>query len=281
MKWPSWDRQKIILVCFLIGGFFSILSFWTNRPGMSKNSPVLGTVQRQAGELVWHDDQELRKELVKDSHVLRSGDGVRTNEVGSALLNFENGAQIRLLSFSEITVEQKTFQEAVHLRLSIQHGDLQVLKPGNEEAYPLSIGREGKWVMASAYNDSQIPHFATTPSPEPSAHDVVPTKTNSTAPSDEEIQQSLQRRQGDFFKCYSRLLQSFPEITGHAQLSFTIPPSGHIDSVNVELQLNPVGRHAPSDFDDFVRCLKAVTLRQDFKPFVGPSVAAVFPLQFE
>jgi len=49
----------------------------------------------------------------------------------------------------------------------------------------------------------------------------------------------------------------------------------------VDLHMQPAHKHLPSDFDDFVRCLKAVTLRLDFKPFTGPSVAAVFPLQFE
>jgi len=232
--------------------------------------------------VLWHDFSLSRKELIKLNHDLHSQEGVQTNDLGEALINLENGAQIRVLPSTELTLEQKTYKENVYLRILLLHGDIQVIKAGNEEAYPLSIGRDGKWVMASAYQDSQVQkssHSSSDQEVATTSFEAAPHRR--TAPSDEEIQISLKRHQNDFFKCYTRLLQIYPEMSGRAQLSFIIPPSGHLDQVSVDLHLQPVGKHPPSDFDEFVRCLKAVTLRQEFKPFSGPTIAAQFPLQFD
>ena len=280
------DRSKLIWLSLAAALIFLSLAFWNFK---SDNSHVVvGEVTRESGEILWLQNEKHRTTLVRKTQLLHSQEGLETNDAGEAILNLQNDAAIKILSSTEIWVEHKAVKDSLQLRMNVVRGEVQVIRPGDEEHYPLFIGRNGHWVLSSQYLEAPESHStgATagktgTSSSAQEANSFTTHETSRNSPTSDEIKLALRGHQADFFKCYTRLLQAFPEVTGHAQLSFTIPGSGHVDGVSVDLQMLPLNKHLPSDFDDFSRCLKAVTLRLEFRPFSGPSVAAVYPIQFE
>jgi hypothetical protein len=282
------DRSKLIWLSLGAALIFLSLAFWNFKTDSSH--VVVGEVTRSSGEVLWLQNEKHRATLVRKTQLLHSQEGLETNDAGEALLNLQNDASIKVLASTEVWIEQKAVKDSLQMRMNVVRGEVQVVRSGDEEHYPLFIGRNGHWALSSQYVETIEGSHAinvagkegTSGSPSSQAtNSFTSNETTRNTPTSDEIKLALRGHQADFFKCYTRLLQSFPEVTGHAQLSFTIPGSGHIDGVSVDLQMLPLNKHLPSDFDDFSRCLKAVTLRLEFRPFSGPSVAAVYPIQFE
>ncbi|MNL44025.1 hypothetical protein D3C87_1665680 [compost metagenome] len=116
--------------------------------------------------------------------------------------------------------------------------------------------------------DSALPDIA----PSTDSATITPSK-NIEGLSSEAIQETLKLHRGNFFRCYTQLLQKTPGVVGTASISFTIERTGKVS--NAELTSSSL------QDPDFKRCLIEATRRVEFKSFLGDPINTVFPLKFE
>ena len=101
----------------------------------------------------------------------------------------------------------------------------------------------------------------------------IPDQQNKEQISQIEIENILNTKKNDFFKCFGQLIQKKPLASGQVLISFTIEKGGNTSKVEVsKSEINDVS---------FNSCLIEVVSRTHFRAFSGGPIATVFPLKFE
>lgn len=197
-------------------------------------------------------------------------DSVETGADGDATMEFDSAYRIRIQENSLVTLDMENDKVV----LIIKRGDVQVENFGREGT--VYISRDGVRWDATDYEmnykkqveDSTLPEIA------PSTETTVATPAKKIdGLSAEAIQETLKLHRGNFFRCYTQLLQKTPGVVGTATVSFTIERTGKVS--NAELTSSSL-----TD-PDFKRCLVEATRRVEFKSFLGDPINTVFPLKFE
>lgn len=259
MKKSSWFAPTLIAVGLLL----ILFSIWTPQQntqfGFSKNylSTLVeksGSVKIQSGEISGFTEAQINQKIKKKT--------ILKTEVDSDLLiEFKNGGQLRLPEKSEVLIDTLENNAPV---VVIRNGDIYIEKLG--EAPSFWVRSEGQIYLAADYAllDKKRASYL---------KEIVNEQTNKTQLSQIEIENTLNLKKNDFFKCYGQLIQKTPQAAGSVLISFTIENHGRPKKVEV----------SKSDISDkqFQSCLQEVVTRAQFRNFSGSPVTTVFPLKFE
>ena len=211
--------------------------------------------------------------VIREKTKIKNLDVIKTKSSAEALLELSiNGDEIRILEKSHILFEENTEGSII---LTIKEGDLVIENLGQKNetgkaAVKVWIKKEGRQLSALDYAITNEKNSAASP--------LVKSKFISTIPKSDFLAQSkieeiLNGKKNDFFRCYGQLIQKEEQAHGQLLLSFEILPTGKVASVNV----------TKSDINQptFLSCLKEVVLRTIFPPFSGRAMTTVFPLKFD
>jgi TonB family protein len=212
-----------------------------------------------------------KENLTKKSQ-LYNLDSIETGADGDVDLDFDSGDRLHLQENSLLTISE----ENNRLNLIIKRGDFQVTNAtagGN-----IFVSRDGvRWALTEYEEQKKKTSTEETlPETAPGEEALAPTAPSGGSKaglSSEVIQDTLKLYRGNFFKCYTQLLQRTPGVSGQSSLSFTIERSGKVSSAEV----------VSSSLQDpqFKKCLLEAIRRVEFKSFTGESISTMFPLKFE
>lgn len=268
------DNKNNLVASFLIGGLVLIVlsiyfSFFSK--GTTTQGPRLAQVEQQTGKVFVFRSGLMQRELVDKRAPVLNLDSIETMETGEALLIFESAYRIRLLNSALVTLEKETEDKKDLVVLIVKRGEIKVENGGREGE--LFITKNGERIAATEYNSSLL-------AKEPITGPAASTNLSEPAPqglTEEEISTVMASHRPHFFKCYTQLLQTDPNVKGNISLSFTIENSGKLSVA--EVAPGQMGNQAISE--DFKKCLLEVLKRIEFRPFQGPQISTLFPLKFE
>lgn len=210
-------------------------------------------------------DQTDTSDIQKKTKI-KNLDLIKTKERASTTIVLEGvKSEVRILENSVILFEENT--EGV-IVLTIKEGDLvieDIGAPPEDGKVPFWIKKEGRQLSALDYilvSDSS--HFQKSSVPEDTNPDIL---------TQAKIEEILNTKKNDFFRCYGQLVQKNEQAHGQLLLSFEILNTGKVQTVSF----------SKSDLNQpfFLSCLKEVVLRTSFPPFSGKPITTVFPLKFE
>jgi hypothetical protein len=210
------------------------------------------------------------KETLAKRTSLFALDSVETGADGDATMDFDSSYRIRVMENSLITLDNESEKTVI----IIKRGDVQVENFGREGS--VYVSRDGVRWTATEYEmeykkqapDGALPDLA------PSGSAISPSgKTSTEGLTSDAIQDTLKAHRGNFFRCYTQLLQRTPGVVGQASVSFTIERTGKVS--------NPEVTSSTLSDPAFKKCLVEATRRVEFKSFVGDAIHTVFPLKFE
>jgi hypothetical protein len=201
-------------------------------------------------------------QLKKDSKI-KNLDLIKT-EAGSDVLIVltATGGEFLLQENSEALIEET---ESGTVLVTVRQGDLMVYEFGKKPSF--DIRKEGRQLSAMNYalsNEKNADHIRK------SGKSFTVDETILTQSKIEEI---LNSKKSDFFRCYGQLIQKTEQAHGQVILSFEISSIGKVTQVDV----------TKSDISDdvFKACVSEVIARTQFPRFSGKSMTTVFPLKFE
>ncbi len=210
---------------------------------------------------------------IREKTKIKNLDVIKTKSSSEALVEIStNGDEVRILEKSHILFEENTEGSIV---LTIKEGDLMIENLGQktdarEPAVRLWIKKEGRQLSALDYAITNEKNSASSPIEKSKFVSNIP-KSDFLAQS--KIEEILNAKKNDFFRCYGQLIQKEEQAHGQLLLSFEILPTGKVASVNV----TKTDISQPS----FLSCLKEVVSRTIFPPFSGRAMTTVFPLKFD
>lgn len=203
-----------------------------------------------------------KSEAIRKSQWLYEKDQLMTANDGDVSIVFDNGYQIRPLPQSQLHFQSLNGV----LEVVIHKGEIQIEEHGQGKTYIVQSGHR------QSIEDYQEEILKKLNQPEESQQ---PKKValNKKSLEPEHIQNVLKTHRTSFFRCYASLQQRRPGLTGEANLSFAINPSGNVASPEVAL----------STISDkkFQSCLIQVIERIQFPSFEGDQISTVFPLKFK
>lgn len=218
---------------------------------------------------VFRKNMTVKESLIKRTSLFAL-DSVETGAEGDATLDFDSSYRIRVMENSLITLDN----ENEKIVIIIKRGDVQVENFGREGS--VFISRDGVRWGATEYEmeyKKQIPD-ASLPDIAPSMNAATPSaKSASEGLTSDAIQDTLKIHRGNFFRCYTQLLQRTPGVVGQSSISFTIERTGKVS--------NPEVTSSTLSDQVFKKCLVEATRRIEFKSFTGDAIHTVFPLKFE
>lgn len=265
-------RPQLIFLILGLGIFFIVLAiFYGKNESGPETELKIATLIRQSGKVELIRAGLSQRTKVENRNELNNFDSVETFEIGEAELIFENGYHLKLYENSFATLERVNESDSYHVVVILKRGDLMVEQKGRENE--LYISKNGQQIDAALFNDSELHKISRPTSAE---ERLVVTPPQAMSLTEDEISTTMLNHKSSFFKCYARLVQKSPHITGEANLTFSIENSGRPTAINIDARMNP-----PTKDEDFQKCLKEVVLRLDFRPFAGPAVSTIFPLKFE
>lgn len=201
-------------------------------------------------------------QLKKDSKI-KNLDLIKTDASSDLLIVLTNtGGEFRLQENSEALIEET---ESGSVLVTVRQGDLMVYDFGKKPSF--DIRKDGRQLSAMNYaltnekNADQI---------RKSGKSFTIDETVLTQSRIEEI---LNSKKSDFFRCYGQLIQKTEQAHGQVILSFEISSIGKVTQVDV----------TKTDISDdvFKSCVSEVIARTQFPRFSGKPMTTVFPLKFE
>ncbi len=216
-------------------------------------------------------DQTDTADLQKKTKV-KNLDVIKTKSLSEASIELSTiRAEVRVLENSNILFEENTEGSII---LTIKEGDLIVESLGNkaDEQGPGAhfwIKKDGRQLSALDY---AITNEKNQSSQLQKSKFASQTKKSDILPQSK-IEEILNTKKNDFFRCYGQLIQKEEQAHGQLLLSFEILPTGKVASVDV----TKTEIHQTS----FLSCLKEVVMRTTFPPFDGKTITTVFPLKFD
>lgn len=256
-------RRRPLAFILIFLGLSLLALFWrlqqpystSNQSISEKALAVLEVLQGQVlrQRLPTEAPQELRSRAW-----VYSGDRLDLAPESEAVLDFQNGARVKLMARTQIGLREDTGGSAT---LSVFSGAIEIQSFGPESFL---------WISENSSRISAMDH--------PSARSL---RLDSSALGQRQspkltqkmIQDSLKKTRPQFYRCYSQLLQKSPGLVGQASLAFEILPTGKV-------QRPEVSTSTLSD-SSFKQCLLSVIQRLEFPSFEGSPVSTLFPLRFD
>lgn len=259
MKRSNW----FVPVVFAIGIAIIALSLWApeNKLNFGFNQKAFATVIERDG-IVKLQNNEMPAEIqINSNYKVEPLDVVRTETASEAVIEFQNGGQFRLAEKTEVVVDLLDNGSPMVL---IRTGEIFIEKFGKSPGY--WVRTDGQLYSASDYVllDRKSASKLEEPLPSAITQDQI---------SQVEIENILNSKKNDFFKCFGQLIQKLPQASGQVLVTFTIEKHGQTTQVEV----------SKSDIIDtqFKSCLVEVVARTKFRSFNGSPITTVFPLNFE
>lgn len=210
---------------------------------------------------------------VRKKTKIKNLDIIKTQSQSDVLLKLSsNNAEVRLFENSTLLFEESTEGSII---LTIKEGDLMIESLGD-----ISEDQKNKsyfWIKKEGRQLSAL-DFAMTHEKNNQSSLLQKSKINSLNQKTEMLSQSkieeiLNSKKNDFFRCYGQLIQKEEQAHGQLLLAFEILPSGKVSKIDVtKTEINQTS---------FLSCLKEVVLRTAFPPFSGKTITTVFPLKFD
>lgn len=199
----------------------------------------------------------------KNGMSLRHLDLVKTAALSEAVITINRiDGEFRLQENSEVLVEQL---EDKNILVTVRMGDIVIENFGQSPSF--WIRKDGRQLTAMDYALSNEKNT-----------DLLRQKgqkitTDSNVLQQSKIEEILNSKKSDFFRCYGQLIQKTEQAHGQVLISFEINNFGKVTKVEINR----------SDITDssFKSCLSEVVSRTQFPKFSGPAITTVFPLKFD
>ena len=256
----SWFVPGIII----LGLLFIIASLVIPNQGFDffEKKPIATVVNITGTGLTQGLDQIDSLQLKKDSKI-KNLDLIKTESASEVLIVLAStGGEFRLLENTEALIEETNSSAVL---VTVRQGDLLVDEFGKKPSF--WVRKEGRQLSAMDYALSyeknadlfrkQNKNFV----------------ANETVLTQAKIEEILNSKKSDFFRCYGQLIQKTEQAHGQIILSFEISSIGKVIKVDV----------TKSDMTDevFKSCLSEVIARTQFPRFSGKNMTTVFPLKFQ
>lgn len=224
-------------------------------------SESIAVVVEKTGAVFFQNNQMPLPAEVEKKQLLQARDLLRTSESSEILIEFNNGGQVRLAEKSEALIDLLDNGQPL---IVVRTGELTVEKFGSEPGF---------WLRQNGQLYSSTDYALLEKSQHSQLTEALPSSQTMEQISQIEIENTLNAKKNDFFRCYGQLIQRLPQATGQVLLSFTIEKLGRTSQVEI----------SNSDINDavFKSCLIEIVSRTRFRTFTGAPVTTVFPLRFE
>ena len=260
MKRNNWFVPVIIAIGLALIGF----SLWAPQSNFNFgfNQKYFAILIEKTGTLkVQNSQMTAETEVDKSRYKIDILDVLRTEDNSEALLQFENGSQFRLAEKSEVVLD--VMDNGVPL-VVIRTGDIFVEKFGEKTSF---------WVRSEGQLYSSADYVLVDKKSGSRLKEQPNQQKDREQLSQLEIENTLNSKKADFFKCYGQLIQKTPQAAGQVLISFTIEQRGSTSKVEVS--------YSDINENSFKSCVSEVVSRTKFRSFSGAPVATVFPLRFE
>lgn len=247
----------------ILGTLLVMISIWGPQGGFSsrKKEAPLAHITDKTGSATITNNQMPAPVAVKLNQSVYARDIIRTDEVADLLIQWSNQGEFRILEKSEVLID---FLENGQPLVVVRSGDIVVEKFGHAPSY--WIRKEGQLLTAVDYALADRKNLS-------KLRDPLPERDKGAQLSQIDIENILNAKKTDFFKCYGQVLQKNAQARGQVLVSFTIEKKGQTSQIEI----------AKSDITEtsFKSCIMEVVARTQFKSFSGQPVTTVFPLKFE
>lgn len=256
-------KKWLVPALILVGLSLITISIWTPKTELGRNSSSdqVARVVEKMGEARVSNNEMPESVLLKVNSSLKPNDLIQTTNNSDIAIQWKNEGQFRVLEKSEVLIDQL---ENGQFLVVVRSGDIFVEKFGQSPSF--WIRKDGQLLSATDFALSDKTKLS-------KLKDPVPTKSQDDQVSQAEIENILNSKKTDFFKCYGQVLQRNAQAQGSVLISFTILNQGQATKVEV----------SRTDINDsqFKSCLTEVVARSQFKSFSGSPITMVFPLKFE
>lgn len=257
-------KKWLVPALILVGLGLIVVSIWTpkNQTGRESSEDQIARVIEKTGESRVSNNEMPESVLLKVNSSLKAKDFVQTLDNADVSIQWKNEGQFRVMEKSEVLIDQLDNGQFL---VVVRSGDIFVERFGESPSF--WIRKDGQLLSAADFALSDKSKLA-------KLKDPIPTKPNSDGQlSQVEIENILNSKKTDFFKCYGQVLQKNAQAQGSVLISFTILNQGQATKVEI----------SRSDISDasFKSCLTEVVARTQFKSFSGAPITTVFPLKFE
>lgn len=256
-------KKWLVPALILVGLSLITISIWTpkNKTDRDGIADQIASVVEKSGESRVSNHEMPEPVSLQVNSSLKAKDIIQTSDEADLSIQWKNEGQFRVMEKSEVLLDQLDNGQFL---VVIRSGDLYVEKFGSSPSF--WIRKEGQLLSAADFALSDKSKMA-------KLKDPIPTKQNDRQLSQVEIENTLNAKKTDFFKCYGQALQRNAQAQGSVLISFTILNQGQASKVEIS-------RSEISDAT-FKACLSEVVARTQFKNFVGSPITTVFPLKFE
>ncbi len=256
-------KKWLVPALILVGLSLIVVSIWTpkNQSGRDNSADQIAHVVEKTGEAKVSNNEMPEPVLLRVNSSLKPNDLVQTSDNSDIAIQWKNEGQFRVIEKSEVLIDQL---ENGQFLVVVRSGDIFVEKFGESPSF--WIRKDGQLLSASDFALSDKSKLS-------KLKDPVPTKQQEDQVSQAEIENILNSKKTDFFKCYGQVLQRNAQAQGSVLISFTILNQGQATKVEI----------SRTDINDsqFKACLTEVVARTQFKTFSGAPITMVFPLKFE
>lgn len=251
---PALIAIGLILILFSTWSPNESFKFGFSKKNMASIVEILGTVKVQNNELPIAVTAKLKQEIEINSVIL-------TDSNSEALIEFKTGGQFRVSEKSEILIDKLDNGSPL---IVIRTGEIFIEKFGKSPSF---------WVRQDGKIFNAVDFALIDKKRSLRIKEDISQQINKEQLSQIEIENTLNLKKNDFFKCYGQLIQKIPRASGQILISFTIENHGNTRKVEI----------SKSEISDqnFMSCLQEVVARVQFRSFSGSPITTVFPLKFE
>lgn len=255
-------KKWLVPALILVGLSLIAISIWNpkSQSGRDTSKDEIAHVVEKTGEARVANNEMPDAIPLRVNSSLKAKDIIQTFDASEVAIQLKNEGQFRVTEKSEILLDQLDNGQAL---VVVRSGDIYIEKFGDS---PFWVRKEGQLMNAVDFALSDKSKLA-------KLKDPIPNKPNDSQLSQIDIENLLNSKKTDFFKCYGQVLQRNAQAQGSVLIGFTILNQGQTAKVEI----------SRSDIDDlhFKACLVEVVARTQFKGFTGPPITTVFPLKFE
>ncbi len=258
MKKNNWLVPGLIA----LGLILILLSIWSPEKKIQFGfSNKIARILEASGNVKIQNNSMLSEINAKINHQIEIRDILKTDANSEALIEFSNNGQFRIAEKSEILLDTLDNNNPV---IVIRTGEIYIEKFGKSPSF--WIRKEGQIYSALDYTltDKKNSDHLKEPRPEQNTKNQI---------SQIEIDNVLNSKRNDFFKCFGQLIQRNPQASGQLLISFVIENTGYTSKIEI-LKSEILDAH-------FKSCLIEIVARTRFRAYSGASIATIFPLKFE
>ncbi len=259
MKRNNW----FIPVLIIFGLLIIALSIWAPQSqfGLNFNQKPLAIVNETTGDSQFQNNEMPSESKLFLKQKLEALDIIRTYALSEVLVQFSNGGQFRVLEKSEVLLDVLDNGSPAVI---IRSGNIAIEKFGASPSF---------WIRHDGQLYNAADYVLVDPKNSIRLKDEVTSQANKEQITQIEIENTLNAKKADFFKCYGQLIQKKPQASGQVLISFSIEKQGFTSQVEI----------SKSDMNDgpFKSCLGEVVSRTKFRSFTGNTITTVFPMKFE